>query len=147
MQAKSILVVGGGIAGLSTALKLADAGHTVTVVARSGIKQTASYRAQGGIAAVLASNDSTTSHGADTSVAGAGLCHQDTVDQVVRAGARCIQSLEDQGVRFSTAPNSTELDLGQEGGHTARRGGPCRGCNGTRGDVGSGTAGAWPQAY
>ncbi len=67
----SVLIIGGGIAGLSTALRLADEGHRVLVLSKNPLADTASFQAQGGIAAVMDSEDSLSSHLSDTIVAGA----------------------------------------------------------------------------
>ncbi len=117
----SILIIGGGIAGLSTALHLADEGHSVVVLSKNRLADTASFQAQGGIAAVINSEDSLSSHRADTIVAGAGLCHSETVAQVVREGPECIRWLEAHGVRFTRTNGGTELHLTREGGHSKRR--------------------------
>ncbi len=80
------LIVGSGAAGLSVALRLAE--HLeVTVMAKSALNEGSSLYAQGGIAAVLnQTEDSFMSHIEDTIQAGAGLCHNDTVNFVVRHG-------------------------------------------------------------
>ena len=117
----SILIVGGGIAGLSTALRLADAGHRPAVIAKTGLSETASYNAQGGIAAVMGADDSLSHHLADTVQAGAGLCDSDVVRQVVGEGPECIGWLEAHGVRFTRNNGGSELHLTREGGHSQRR--------------------------
>ena len=117
----SILIVGGGIAGLSTALRLADAGHRPAVIAKTALSETASYNAQGGIAAVMGPEDSLSHHQADTVQAGAGLCHSDVVRQVVSEGPECIRWLEGHGVRFTRGNGGSELHLTREGGHSRRR--------------------------
>ena len=117
----SILIVGGGIAGLSTALRLADAGHRPAVIAKTGLSETASYNAQGGIAAVMGADDSLSRHLADTVQAGAGLCDSDVVRQVVGEGPECIGWLEAHGVRFTRRNGGSELHLTREGGHSQRR--------------------------
>ena len=116
-----ILIVGGGIAGLSTALRLADAGHRPAVVTKTALSETASYNAQGGIAAVMGPEDSLSHHQADTVQAGAGLCHSDVVRQVVSEGPECIRWLEGHGVRFTRRNGGAELHLTREGGHSRRR--------------------------
>lgn len=116
-----ILIVGGGIAGLSTALRLADAGHRPAVVTKTALSETASYNAQGGIAAVMGPEDSLSHHQADTVRAGAGLCHSDVVRQVVSEGPECIRWLEGHGVRFTRGNGGAELHLTREGGHSRRR--------------------------
>ncbi len=117
----AILIIGGGIAGLSTALRLADAGHRLAVVTKTELSETASYRAQGGIAAVMAPDDSLTDHKSDTVRAGAGLCHADIVERVVGEGPDCIRWLEDHGVRFTRRSGGAGLHLTREGGHSQRR--------------------------
>jgi len=117
----SVLIIGGGIAGLSTALRLADEGHRVLVLSKNPLADTASFQAQGGIAAVMDSEDSLNSHLSDTIVAGAGLCHSDTVAQVVREGPECIRWLQDHGVEFTRMNGGDELHLTREGGHSTRR--------------------------
>ena len=117
----SILVVGGGIAGLSTALRLADAGHRPAVITKTALSETASYNAQGGIAAVMGPEDSLSHHQADTVHAGAGLCHAEVVRQVVSEGPECIRWLERHGVRFTRKNGASALHLTREGGHSRRR--------------------------
>ena len=117
----SILIIGGGIAGLSTALRLADAGHRLAVITKTELSETASYRAQGGIAAVMAADDSLTCHQADTVQAGAGLCHTEIVERVISEGPDCIRWLEDHGVQFTRRADGAELHLTREGGHSQRR--------------------------
>ncbi len=117
----SVLIIGGGIAGLSTALRLADEGHSVLVLSKNRLSDTASFRAQGGIAAVMNPEDSLSAHHSDTIVAGAGLCHSETVARVVREGPECIRWLEDHGVRFTRTNGGTDLHLTREGGHSKRR--------------------------
>ena len=116
-----VLIVGGGIAGLSTALRLADAGHRPAVITKTALSETASYNAQGGIAAVMGAEDSFSHHHADTVQAGAGLCHPDVVRQVVSEGPECIRWLEGHGVRFTCGDGGSGLHLTREGGHSQRR--------------------------
>ena len=116
-----ILIVGGGIAGLSTALRLADAGHRPAVITKTALSETASYNAQGGIAAVMGPEDSLSHHQSDTVQAGAGLCHSDVVRQVVGEGPECIRWLQGHGVRFTRKNGGSELHLTREGGHSQRR--------------------------
>ncbi len=117
-----VLVVGGGVAGLSLALHLADQGRHCTVLAKEALSEGASLYAQGGIAAVLDATDSFESHVADTVKAGAGLCHVDTVELVVSNAPAAINWLLERGVHFSEdAESSTGLHLTREGGHSERR--------------------------
>lgn len=115
------LIVGAGLAGLSLALRLAN--HMpVTLLAKKELTEGASLYAQGGIAAVLAEDDSCIAHCQDTLNAGAGLCRPDVVEHVITQGPRAIRWLEDQGVQFSPAHSGLAgHHLTQEGGHSHRR--------------------------
>ena len=116
-----VLVIGSGLAGLSAALRLAPT-HRVAIVTKHELMDGASAWAQGGIAAVLDSDDSLDSHARDTHVAGAGLCHDDTVRFVVEGGRRAIEWLVSHGVRFTREGiGGDELHLTREGGHSHRR--------------------------
>jgi L-aspartate oxidase len=121
-----VLIIGGGAAGLSLALRIADRA-SVTILSKSSLSLGSTYYAQGGIAAVLDSNDSLSSHVEDTLIAGAGLCHRDTVEYVVGRARESIEWLVDQGLAFSR-DSSTEANsvaghyhLSKEGGHSHRR--------------------------
>ena len=115
------LVIGSGISGLSFALKAASLGR-VTIVTKKRRADTATNLAQGGIAAVLSTEDSFDLHVQDTLRAGAGLCHEDIVRLVVETGPERIQELIRLGVDFQSAEaDPAHLDLGREGGHSARR--------------------------
>jgi L-aspartate oxidase len=114
------LVVGAGIAGLSTALRLAEKNRRVDVLFRGEIAWSASCQAQGGIAAALAANDSTELHVADTLNAGAGLCHQDAVSRIISNGPAAIHWLDSLGVAF-TKDQEGHYHLTREGGHGRRR--------------------------
>ena len=117
------LVIGSGIAGLFYALRVAEHG-TVAIVTKRGATDSATDWAQGGIAAVVAPEDSFEDHIRDTLNAGAGLCHEDVVRHVVEHGPRMIEALRKTGVEFdrNTDPKrSVDFDLGREGGHTKRR--------------------------
>ena len=117
------LVIGSGIAGLFYALRVAAHG-SVALVTKKAATDSATDWAQGGIAAVVAPEDSFEHHVTDTINAGAGLCHEDIVRLVVERGPRMIEDLRKNGVEFdlSTDPRQTiEFDLGREGGHTKRR--------------------------
>jgi L-aspartate oxidase len=119
-----VLVIGGGAAGLSLALRIADKA-TVTVLAKSSLKQGSTYYAQGGIAAVLDAQDSLEAHLQDTLIAGAGLCHEDIVAYTVGRGRECIDWLIQQGVGFTREQHDTgdrpPFHLSKEGGHSHRR--------------------------
>ena len=67
-------VVGAGAAGLYAALCAAREGASVALVSATPLAQTASYWAQGGLAAALAADDSFELHLSDTERAGRGRC-------------------------------------------------------------------------
>lgn len=116
-----VLVVGSGIAGLKTALSLADRGP-VTVASKRTADISSSDWAQGGISCVMDEDDSFAAHIQDTLSTGAGLCDPEAVQAIVEAGPSGIYDLEDLGVHFERRSNKpVEYDLGREGGHTFRR--------------------------
>ncbi|NUO18682.1 L-aspartate oxidase [bacterium] len=113
-----VIIVGSGAAGLSMALhcsKFAD----VLLVTKKDSAQSATNWAQGGIAAVTATDDDFKLHASDTINAGSGLCKMDVVDMVVRSAPARIQELIDRGVRFTKRDG--EIELAREGGHSRAR--------------------------
>ncbi len=120
MLSCEIAVVGAGGAGLYAALTAAAAGASVVLVSATPLAQTASYWAQGGIAAALAVEDSTARHLADTEAAGRGLVRRSAAQVLVDEAPDCVHDLERLGVRFD-ADRRGVLALGLEGGHSLRR--------------------------
>ncbi|MGA2138685.1 MAG: L-aspartate oxidase [Verrucomicrobiia bacterium] len=115
------LVIGSGIAGLTYALKVASAG-TVAIITKKHRAESNTNYAQGGIAAVMAKDDSLELHVRDTLEAGAGLCREDVVRTIVSEGPALVRELIDFGVKFTEKENERgQYDLGREGGHTRRR--------------------------
>jgi L-aspartate oxidase len=118
------LVIGGGIAGLAFALKAAAHGM-VTLITKDRLPESNTAYAQGGIASVWSPEDSFDAHIEDTLDAGAGLCHRDVVELVVREGPDRIRELIALGTNFSRAEamdgEDSEYALGREGGHSHRR--------------------------
>ncbi|WP_445503840.1 L-aspartate oxidase [Microvirga sp. G4-2] len=115
-----IVVVGGGIAGLATALHLAPLPVTLVVAAPLG-QQASTPLAQGGIAAALAADDHPALHAADTLHAGAGLSDPDIAARIAAAAPACIAWLTAQGVSFDRTGSGDELILGLEAAHSRRR--------------------------
>jgi len=106
-------------------LQVAERGR-VTVITKKRAAESATNYAQGGIAAVVSSDDSPSDHVRDTLEAGAGLCDQDVVEFVVENGRSAIDALLKLGVEFDRLPEGTSesgssFELGREGGHTQRR--------------------------
>ena len=119
--ASDFLIIGSGIAGLSFALKAATLG-TVTLVTKKSRIDTATNLAQGGIAAVLAADDTFDMHIRDTLQAGAGICIKEIVRLVVENGPERIRELMALGVAFNKqSEQGGALDLTREGGHSTRR--------------------------
>ena len=116
-----VAVIGSGLAGLTVALNLAQE-RQVAIVTKNELLDGASDWAQGGIAAVLASDDSLESHVSDTEIAGAGLCNPRTTRYVVEHGREAIEWLIAQGVPFTRDQSSdVGYHLTREGGHSHRR--------------------------
>src|SRR5580693_3384626 len=116
------LVIGGGIAGLTFALKASEVG-TVTVLTKAGSSEANTAYAQGGIASVWSVDDSFESHIEDTIRAGAGLCDRNAVETIVREGPAAVRELIRLGTQFTRieAGGEDEYDVGREGGHSHRR--------------------------
>lgn len=116
------VIVGSGIAGLLTALKLAEKGVASVVVSKTHLTENSSRMAQGGIAAVLPQNteDSLQLHLDDTLKAGAGLCNKIKARSILKEGAQAIDDLIDLGVAFDREPDG-EIAMGMEGAHSVRR--------------------------
>ena len=113
-------VVGSGAAGLYTALCAARAGARVALVSRSPLAASASYWAQGGVAAALAPEDSPALHAEDTLAAGRGASRPSAVDVLSAESGDRVRDLEALGVSFDTEAGGG-LALGLEGGHSRRR--------------------------
>lgn len=113
-----VLIIGSGLAGQAAALRLADQ-HRVALISKRKLEDSASGWAQGGIAAVLDTQDSIDAHIHDTFVAGAWLNDEKATRFVVENGRRAINWLIEQGVPFTK--DETGYHLTREGGHSARR--------------------------
>ena len=113
------LIIGSGLAGLTAALQLSRRGR-VLVVTKKRPEQSNSDWAQGGIACVVDDGDTFDLHVADTLNAGAGLCDEAVVRQIVEEGPARIRDLEAYGVRFARGADGS-YELGTEGGHSRRR--------------------------
>jgi L-aspartate oxidase len=115
-------VVGSGIAGLMSALHLSRHGRVLVVTKKDRADSNTNY-AQGGIACVVASDDTFEDHVRDTLEAGRGLCNEAVVRAIVGDGPDRIAELEQLGLRFAEWIDEGErkYDLGKEGGHSKRR--------------------------
>ncbi|MDP6945348.1 MAG: FAD-binding protein, partial [Myxococcota bacterium] len=116
------LVLGGGIAGLTHALRVAEMG-TVAVLTKRSLTISNTAMAQGGIAVVKDDRDSFEDHVTDTITAGDGLNNAEVVRICVEEGPARLAELVRRGVAFTASddPHTGGLDLTREGGHSARR--------------------------
>ena len=117
------LVIGSGIAGLTYALKTAEAcpDKLITVLTKTTSDETNTKYAQGGVAGVMdMGNDSFEKHIDDTLIAGDGLCNKHIVEIVVREGVQRINEIIEWGAKFDK-DKSGEYALGKEGGHSEFR--------------------------
>jgi L-aspartate oxidase len=119
-ETTDVLVVGSGVAGLTAALHLREAGLHVTVVTKVNIDDGSTKWAQGGIAAVLDPVDTPEAHAHDTEIAGVGLCDPAAVRVLVEEGPVRIRELMRIGAEFDRNPDGS-LMLTREGGHRADR--------------------------
>ncbi|MCB0708564.1 MAG: FAD-binding protein, partial [Chitinophagaceae bacterium] len=117
------LVIGSGIAGLTYALKVAEAcpHKKVTILTKTQSDETNTKYAQGGIAGVMDfDHDSFQKHIDDTLIAGDGLCNKQIVEIVIKEGVSRINEIIEWGARFDKEPDG-DYKLGKEGGHSEFR--------------------------
>jgi len=119
IEAPGALILGAGMAGLFTALKLSPFPALVLAAARPGVSGSSAW-AQGGIAAAVGAGDSWQSHAADTIAAGAGTCDPEIVEIVTREAPARIDDLIALGAPFDRNPDGS-FALGREAAHSAKR--------------------------
>jgi L-aspartate oxidase len=115
-----VVVVGGGAAGLYSALTAADAGSRVAMVLRKPLSESSSFWAQGGLAAAIGPDDSPELHVEDTLAAGRQACRRSAAELLAREAPGVVTELERLGVEFDRDPDG-RLSLALEGGHSRRR--------------------------
>jgi L-aspartate oxidase len=108
-----LAIVGGGVAGLYAALCVAEEAD-VLVLSKGPLRSSASYLAQGGVAAATGADDSPELHAEDTIRAGRGLCREGAVEALANEAPARVADLQALGVAFDPEP-------GLEGGHSRRR--------------------------
>lgn len=113
-----VLVIGGGIGGLTAAVGAARRWN-VALLTKSTFDDTATFLAQGGIAAAIGPYDSPELHFRDTLVAGAGLCDEEAVHILVEEGPGRVRELEHMGTKFDKREG--QLVLASEGAHSVPR--------------------------
>ena len=115
-----VVVVGGGAAGLYSALTAADAGSRVAMVSRKPLSESSSFWAQGGLAAAIGADDSPEQHVEDTVAAGRGACRRSAAELLAHEAPGVVRELQRRGVHFDLLPDES-LSLALEGGHSRRR--------------------------
>ncbi|MGC5326833.1 L-aspartate oxidase [Brevibacillus sp. SYSU BS000544] len=114
-----VVVVGAGIAGLYTALRVSEYANVI-LISKKGLDDSNTRWAQGGIAAVTAKSDSPELHRQDTLIAGAGLCSNDAVEVLVHEGPERLKELIAYGTQFDKDSHG-HYELTKEGAHSQRR--------------------------
>ena len=118
MAAPKIIVIGGGLAGLSAVIKIAEAGGTVDLFSIVPVKRSHSVCAQGGINAaknLKGEGDTTAQHFDDTIYGGDFLANQTPVKAMCEAAPGIIDLLDRMGVPFNRTPEGL-LDFRRFGG-------------------------------
>ncbi|MCX7551487.1 L-aspartate oxidase [Xanthomarina sp. F2636L] len=118
-----LLIIGSGVAGLTLAIKYAEAfpKKNVIIVTKGNEDESNTKYAQGGVAVVLDDKtDSFQKHIKDTLISGDGLCDKAIVDMVITEGPKRLRELMLWGAQFDLDPTGN-LDLGREGGHSEYR--------------------------
>ncbi|MBY8861630.1 L-aspartate oxidase [Nocardia sp. CA2R105] len=115
-----LVVIGGGVAGLTAARTASLRGLRVLILSKGGPADTSTQYAQGGIAVVAPHGDSVDSHVEDTVVAGVGLCDPAAVRSIVEGGRGAVAALTDLGAVFDLGRDG-EVSRTREGGHSTRR--------------------------
>ncbi|MCE5328819.1 L-aspartate oxidase [bacterium] len=112
------IIIGSGIAGLSTAIRLSNHGK-VKIFTKSALSESNTWYAQGGIAAAIKGPDSWEDHYNDTIKSGQGLCDSEAVKTLVKSAPEMIEDLIENGIHFDIA--NGEISLTLEGGHSSPR--------------------------
>ncbi|MFD3746999.1 L-aspartate oxidase [Nocardia sp. NPDC058633] len=115
-----LVVIGGGVAGLTAARTASLRGLRVLTLSKGGPTDTSTQYAQGGIAVVAPQGDSVDSHVHDTVEAGAGLCAESAVHSIVEGGQAAVAALTDLGAVFDLGRDG-QISRTREGGHSTRR--------------------------
>jgi L-aspartate oxidase len=113
-----IVVIGSGVAGLVAAVE-ASREHEVILVTKANLAESNTHYAQGGIAAVVATDDTVAEHVADTMFAGAGMCWEPAVEVLCAEGPGRINDLVNFGVAFDR--KGADFAMGLEAAHSHAR--------------------------
>lgn len=115
-----VVVLGSGAAGLSAALAARPV-RSVLVVTKDDAAAGSTAWAQGGLAGVLDPDDSLENHVRDTIAAGAGLCDEAVVRELVEQAPTSIRYLMRLGAAFDPDEGGADIALTREGGHSHHR--------------------------
>jgi len=119
MKQYDVIIIGSGIAGMNAALRFAEQNKKVLLITKRTLQQSNTRKAQGGIAGVIAEEDSVEQHVRDTLVAGCNHNKKSAVQFMVQHSTAAIQRLIDLGVPFTKEHNT--IALTQEAAHSVRR--------------------------
>ncbi len=120
MTKTDVLIIGSGIAALSTAYRLARYNINVTVVTKGGKKDSNSALAQGGISVALSQEDNWRLHYRDTLMAGCYLNDEKAVERLVSLAPRTLLDFMGAGMDFDRNRKG-ELLFGREAAHSLNR--------------------------
>lgn len=116
MAGPRVLVIGGGLAGLSATMRLAELGVDVDLVSLVPVKRSHSACAQGGINSVNTQTrqqgDNESKHFDDTVYGGDFLQHQPPVKEMADWGPRVVDLLDRLGVPFNRTPKDFVISGG-----------------------------------
>src|SRR5262245_64221238 len=115
-----VVVIGGGAAGLYSALTAAEQGASVAMVSRKPLSESSSFWAQGGLAAAIGPDDSPEQHVEDTVKAGRGASRRSAAELLAHEAPGVVRELQRRGVHFDLLPDES-LSLALEGGHSRLR--------------------------
>src|SRR5690349_11405159 len=125
-RAFDVAIIGGGIAGLSVALRL-PTNMRVALFTKGLLGESNTRYAQGGLAVAMGADDSPELHYQDTMVAGAGLCDEEAVRILVEHGPAAVRWLiDDMGVQFDRAQPGSDAHATPEGLLLGREAAHCR---------------------
>ncbi|GAC1508229.1 MAG: L-aspartate oxidase [Ktedonobacteraceae bacterium] len=124
-QPFDVAIIGGGIAGLSVALRLPE--HLrIALFTKSQAGESNTRYAQGGLAVALGADDSPELHLQDTLAAGAGLCDEEAVRVLVEQAPAAVRWLIQMGVQFDRVEDGDDAHATPDGLLLGREGAHCR---------------------
>src|SRR5829696_539453 len=115
-----VVVLGSGAAGLAAAIAARPV-RSVLIITKDTLDAGSTAWAQGGLAGVLDPADSLENHVRDTLEAGAGLCDEAAVRQLVSEAPKAIRYLMRLGAAFDPGHGASGPALTREGGHSHNR--------------------------